>query len=719
MSLSFQGSWTLTVKSREAAFAQRFRIVGASVGNGNHPGDLGSAPVQVDGASWQLVIEAQNGRVWQPSLMRFKTPVASGSTVRVDVESDDGGAGGDQDFNDLVLTCTMAASATDFVLHGHASAYSGRCLFNPCWRTHLVIDSPWQLAQALKNAAIRDAIAQLRPELLRPQPPDPGPLRTFTPVMLPTPRSPALAAPLFQLATGALKAAPMTAAAGAVVHTAAASLSSAAPVGAAAATRLDPLTVIRLGRLLDGFTKVPLRCTTTPLARYGLRFLEYDRSADELGGGAYTGSGDRETLGAAVTDGFGNYVFRFSRTLGQVVDEALGDVAPGEVAADQARPDVIAQLRGAGSAVAAETGCHFNVPNLHRLDLCIPASQLVLPIGCGDGSRLLTTIGKVSLTSALNSLDAQGRLNAASGAANALTIACAAWYGDLDLWGCIGKANAVWYSVRTRPLGSGPAGWHPHGDDETRERGDGTQERIGPAYLPPVVPSDASPAGLQAMPIYRNVQRDSAFVQPGAMLFATLHTGAFVPGPYELRIDTYDKDGANLGAESVTLFIDNRPATATIDAITLAGAPVSIDGNGCTLQTLTPAQLSAPLTVRFKVEQAGGLMQQYGVGVAKCNSGGFATTWDGLSGAPSFSWVRDPAHSCSDPANLAFGTADDPADDGSGYVTTTLLPDSPWLAPGEPFTILRVAIGYHWRATNGYTAVSPTSTGQLVWGVQA
>ena len=36
MSLVMQGSWTVSVKSKNAAFPQRFTISGASSGNGTH-----------------------------------------------------------------------------------------------------------------------------------------------------------------------------------------------------------------------------------------------------------------------------------------------------------------------------------------------------------------------------------------------------------------------------------------------------------------------------------------------------------------------------------------------------------------------------------------------------------------------------------------------------------------------------------------------------------
>ena len=56
--------------------------------------------------------------------------------------------------------------------------------------------------------------------------------------------------------------------------------------------------------------------------------------------------------------------------------------------------------------------------------------------------------------------------------------------------------------------------------------------------------------------------------------------------------------------------------------------------------------------------------------------------------------------------------------DGSGFVTTTLAPSSPWLGASEDFTIMRVTISFNWRATNGYQNISGITYGPWVWGIQ-
>ena len=84
----------------------------------------------------------------------------------------------------------------------------------------------------------------------------------------------------------------------------------------------------------------------------------------------------------------------------------------------------------------------------------------------------------------------------------------------------------------------------------------------------------------------------------------------------------------------------------------------------------------------------------------------------------SFNWVHDNGHTCEQPPNFRRGTIEDPDNDGTGFVTTTLAPVNPWLGASENFTIMRVTISYNWRATNGYSNVSGITSGPWVWGIQ-
>jgi hypothetical protein len=103
-----------------------------------------------------------------------------------------------------------------------------------------------------------------------------------------------------------------------------------ASLGSIAAAKLNPDVYLDLGKLRD---RLKWYCSVKDQPGLLLRFQEYDRTAAELAGGPYTGEGDREFLGLTVTDEVGNYIFRFSRDLGDIVDELDDQVTGGPAAA--------------------------------------------------------------------------------------------------------------------------------------------------------------------------------------------------------------------------------------------------------------------------------------------------------------------------------------------------------------------------------------------------
>ena len=102
-----QGSWEIKVKMRSAAFEQRFKIKGSDNADGIYEGEVSTPPVQVTGAQWTISIEhkpSEPGASWIPSDERITTPKISQGKKVFDIESND--TGPDEDYNDLVLTCS-------------------------------------------------------------------------------------------------------------------------------------------------------------------------------------------------------------------------------------------------------------------------------------------------------------------------------------------------------------------------------------------------------------------------------------------------------------------------------------------------------------------------------------------------------------------------------------------------------------------------------------
>ena len=125
-----QGNGTVTVKSKNAAFAQRFLVQGATSGNGVHSGNPGIS-VNVTGRQWSIAIQHNPGSGGQSSATKLKFPHQSGGNYEFDILSDDGG-GSDTYFNDLILICFTPANINDFIVYGNVTLYNGECIFNPC-----------------------------------------------------------------------------------------------------------------------------------------------------------------------------------------------------------------------------------------------------------------------------------------------------------------------------------------------------------------------------------------------------------------------------------------------------------------------------------------------------------------------------------------------------------------------------------------------------------
>ena len=183
MIISMHGNWTISVKSKEAAYPQRFVIAGAFTGNGSHDVTGSTAPIAVTGNQWSIAILNDPGNGFRLSDTRIKFPVISGGNFVFDIESND--AGSDKDFNDLILTCTSPVSVTDYMMYGNVTLYSNTCIINPCFRRWVVIDRYATYLEAIKIDELKAAIEVLYPERVvpvNPNPPDPAPF--FTPMMI-------------------------------------------------------------------------------------------------------------------------------------------------------------------------------------------------------------------------------------------------------------------------------------------------------------------------------------------------------------------------------------------------------------------------------------------------------------------------------------------------------------------------------------------------------
>jgi hypothetical protein len=736
MSITMQGGWTVSVKSKSAAFGQRFVVSQPGSPDIIIPGKAGNS-VFVNAPQWSINIQSQSGagQPWLDSRQRIGVPSVSGSTLSFNIKSDD--SAGDGDFNDLILTCSMLFSATDYVLFGNAETYSGPCLWNPClpW---IVIETASALQQALLNPALRPIIQRLYPNRVpkRPGPvPDPGPL--FRPLVIPTgtlaqnnglvfhSAAAQAAAPQLEIKTAAdvkkyheAAAAQLRASASPVV------LDSSAP-GSSSLSSTETLAIATLREGIERFWN----CRTSAAPGLLLNFQEYTQTSAEQAGGPYTGTGAREDLGLAVTDELGNYIFRFTYAAWRhyfpvVVEEQLGGLS-GEIPFPLIHPNVIVQALGASMDVEYETTPYYNIPNLLRINLCIPLGSITNPgAGCASYDRTIYQIGDIvvlynALGGSPNTLDGSGRITCRN--ANAPQVDCAGWRGGLRLYACFGASGVANYTVRYSFDNGSTFSFVNEGFDLNYIPAFApgyTGTPVGPTYLP--VQVDGNPA--QVAPTYANHEGDSNWLDNTLKLI--LSSGYYQPptgpGPVLFKIEGYNAAGHHVpsSVDSITLYIDNVATSGSIESVNL-GSPAGLDE--CALLTLPSA--NSPLTVQYSVDNAQGMLADWELSVTRGNNYALPVTVVGGVTPQSY-----PAAGLADPCNF-HGSPDYPLD-ASLFTETTLQPaphvdpgtttsNSNWLPAGYSFCAFAFTLSAHDRVTDGRNGYPETVFWQDLVGINA
>lgn len=715
MAISMQGAWTVSVQSKSAAFPQRFLIEGAASGNGTYAGEVGTSPVFVTGNSWSIRIEHDPGDGWIDSEDQLTTPSLVAGQYQFSIQSND--SGGDVDFNDLVLRCMTPATATDFLLYGNVTSYREPCLFNPCFFPgFVVIDSVAMLSEALKYPALQEAVKKFYPERVKPQPPDPPDPPYFRPLIFSLQDDTPLP-PKQELVTRVqAQRAERKKGQDEVLPATIRSFQTRALGPRAAVSAVDSIGISRLG---DRFK---LFCSTDPVAGVVLRFQEYDRTAAELAGGAYSGEGDRENLGVTVTDRNGNYIFRFSRTIEEFFGEAEVDTATGESTVTQSAPDIIVQLIDvmAPSAVLFETAPYFNVPNLRRINICVPEGRLHLP-KCVAG-QVIQAVGNIFIGSAPagppppgqpkgfgqrvgfnNSLGLTGRITARN--TTGPQTRCAAWAGTLDLFGCfLDHPNVVRYTIRYRRFDSGAWTFF------SQELRHPEVAKVGiPGYSGTLIGASLAPLHVDGgpavfTPSYENIETNSLYVSTHRDRRAQIRSWLLsvpMPEPVQFWIEGYEAAGNKVPAaeDSVTLFIDNTVPFRDIDDdnVTMGGTTL---GN-CAKFKLPAGQPGAPITVSFRVDQEQGFLARYELWMRKGATGSFAV--NSPPPEPPFR-SRSYVHSDDLACSQLRGTFDDATHDlSTGYVTIDLEPTSgQWLDTDQNFCAFSINLVANTRVTDGY-----------------
>lgn len=715
MTIAMQGLWTVSVKSKSAAWPQRFRIDGSTNGaDGVY--DETSPSMLVNGPQWGITVEHDppGAETWRQSRYRMANFRVSGGQFLFDIETDDYGlSGGDEDFNDIILTCAMSMSVSEYVVYGKVKSYSGVCLLNPCFpRSFYVIDTLWQLKELLQYEPMRRIIEKLYPGRVKavdkiklgpqPEPPD------FTPMMIPSGLSedPGLTVVRSAKAISESDVKRSKNVAAKMAEAAKSTTCSLAANTTAGNLLLEKEDYLLLGRLRDRLQLKP--CTVQPVTQTIMRFSEYDRTAAEKLGGPYTGEGNRYILGTTATDDFGNYLFRFTQDIFQVVEE-VEDVAVDEDLTTQIRPDIIIELMETlPDTVLYETAPYYNIQNIKCINLCLPSSALDPPRTTCQGGRAIQALGNLSIITSGTQLHSDGTVSNTN--PTGPIVDHAAWYHTVDLFACFLDTDpkVAYYTLRYRFEDS--TDWadsdfviekytHP------KQQTDGTwkYEKIGPLPVPLRVDGPAEPmvAGYAYLNIedqitasqWQNTKRDRKL---------QIHTAVYraEAGAVAFKIEGYDAAGEKVpGAEdTVKLYIDNTWSQGDIDVVKL-GAD---DPGECALFELpAPGQ---PLTVRYRVTDPEGFMKSYALNVYR-GSNTPVPTENTATGTPVTAGYQSVA-----PYRFS-GTLDETLDP-SGYVEISLAPSGgTWLPGGIEFCGFSFELTALDRKTNGYG----TPTGRILW----
>ncbi len=702
MTIGMQGSWTVSIASQSATWPQRFRIQGSSNGvDGTY--DSANPTVFVSGAQWGVTVEHNpTGPIsWRSSRNRLANYRISGGQFLFDIQTDDSG-GGDADFNDLILTCAMPLADSEYVVYGSVKTYSGPCYFNPCYPLlYYVIDYPWQLKELLKYPPARRIIEKVYPERVKeferipPFPlPDPPP---FKPMMLPSglrevpglnvlPGMKAIQMPEVKRQSKKAAAAAEERAQDAVL-----SLAANVTVDNTLLAQEEMLTLARLG---DRLKLKP--CTVTPVTETIMRFLEYDRTAAEKLGDPYSGEGDRQLLGTSATDEFGNYLFRFSQDLTQLVAETT-DVAVGEDLATEIRPDLIIQLvESLPNDILYETAPYYNIPNVKQINLCLPSSALPGPATACQGGRAIQALGNLSIVTSGTTLHGDGTVSNTN--STGPIVSHAAWYATVDLFACFldTTPDVKHYVIRYRNQGETDWNFVTEQYKHPRKQGDGTwqNETIGPLPVSLRVNGAANPK--VTVGAYLNIEdqiNNSDWLNWHRDRKLQINTSVYqaTAGAVEFRIEGFDASGEIVpGAlDTVKLYIDNTRSQGDIDYVKLG----AVDPGECAFFELPTA--GEPLTVRYRATDAEGFMSSYALNVYR-GSNTHVPTENPLTGNPVTASYQPVA-----PYRFS-GTLDETLDP-TGYVEISLEPSAgSWLPAGVDFCAFSFELTASDRKTNGY-----------------
>ncbi len=733
MPIPMQGSWTVSVKSKEGGSApSQFIITGAATGNGTYVGNTTTPPVHVTGAAWSIDFQHNPASSFVESFFEIGFPTNNGTHYTFDIKISDFPASVDPDFDDLILACTTPVTQNDFIVFGNVSWYAD-CIFTPCHRfPSVVIDSAVALQAALQRPALRKVIQSLYPERVYPKPvgphPDPGPFRPFLLPVGDNPIVPAQQVSVFADTAGLTEAAAATPA------------SQLVTVNVPSVSPAVSLSALEAASLF-----IPNRfCQSGALAQFVLDFWDYTPTASEAAGGPYTGTGARNLLGVTTTDLLGNYVFRFTRPCERFRAFSLQQLQQLTIPFPRCivpLPNVIVQVLD-GATLVYETTPYWSEPHYAEFNICVPKGEVTTSPACSvlvDGQtqsqEIIQSIGNITMgpllangtrTTGNTTLTAQGTVTD-SGSLGPPISCPAAWAGSLYFYACLSNTAIVRYTIQFgRTLATADNFVH---EDYSPYRTIPVspyviQQSVGPTTVALETDHAAHPGVLNPVPSYLNAQTDTTtpWLVRWTVLKMVLTSSIYQQalggaGPIVFRIQGYDSTGHQVpGADDniilyiLPVYIDNNFVDQFLDpnlVMLTTGGPQS--QSNCALFTAPLDQPNAPIQVSFRSNQYEGFMTNYQLYMEKGTTGGFSI-------APAIGSPPIDVNQCDFEGTIVeptYGTT------VPGELTAQVVPAAGnWLAPGQPFCAFSINLTSTVSVTDGQTVWPPFYSGPLLIGIQ-
>ena len=744
MIISMQGNWTVTVKSKSAYYKQRFIVQGAVTGNGTYNG-LAGISANVTGTQWSIAIQNKPSTGWQLSETQIKNPKQTGGNYEFEIWSND--VGPDSDFNDLILTCSTPINVNDFIIYGKVTLYSGKCIFNPCRKFPFVIETYPGLLKAIKNPLLFDWIKKFYPERI-PQEiegpnhpwPDPDPAPYFKPIVFDvnnmamrprtTLRYTRKEAEVVKKGVKSTKKV--------TSKFAASSLNLLRTSNVVSETKVKALSRDKL-KVVKNIEGLFSRCITEAGSNLTLTFEEYDRTAGELAGGAYSGEGNRQLLGDTITDMHGNYIFRFSFDMTFPNLEDSSDIAPGEIVNTVMYPDIIVKIVDYSPyEVRYESVPYFNISNFKRINLCLPESQVHVTSACFNGN-LIGSLGNVfiggnqntsaSLTNSnlrrwgnSNYLEETGIISVNNPLAG-FSIECAAWGGTIDMKGCMydTSKNAAnnkikWYTIRIRR--SDVSEWtyisqnYKHPQFSKRNDPGYIGDDVGPFY-----PNKGTLNGT--IPVYINIQREifadgvdwefsnmDRYMRLNTRLYDVL-SGVRTPGKFYVRVDGYNSAGSHIASATdlVALYIHNLDLNFKLNDLILDDPAIVKDA--CNLYRLTDTQMKTPMKFKFQASDPFGFVDEYKLRMTRCpgTSLDLESNLDSSFTLNVTHWFSEGDSPVNNHNNCPGYKGTEDVHSNPGLIDVVIEPTATgdgWIKASEYFTRYNFYLKARQRKTNGY-----------------